>query len=132
MSSKQAHHDMAQLEATGARPGSFWAAVGALSGATAATACCIVPLALFMLGIGGAWIGRLTALAPYQPLFLGVAALSLGYGYWRMRRDRRCGLDEACARPVPRKFLNAAFATALALVAAALAFDVFAPALLGL
>ena len=29
--------------------------------------CCVVPLALFALGVSGAWIANLTQLAPYQP-----------------------------------------------------------------
>ncbi|WP_342634038.1 mercuric transporter MerT family protein [Mesorhizobium waimense] len=37
---------------------------GGLLGALAASSCCIVPLVLFSLGIGGAWISNLTALAP--------------------------------------------------------------------
>src|SRR5258708_16920370 len=45
-------------------------AAGGILGALAASSCCIVPLILFSLGIGGAWIGNLTALAPYKPLFV--------------------------------------------------------------
>lgn len=134
MSSNHVHRDVPQTAATETPPGPFLAVIGALSGGLAATACCIVPLALFGLGIGGAWIGTLTALAPYQPLFLGVAALSIGYGYWRMRRDRAstCATDGACARPLSRTFMSIALGAALVLVAAAIGFDIVAPALLGL
>ena len=45
-------------------------AAGGILGAIAASACCIAPLALFSLGVSGAWIGNLTALAPYQPYFI--------------------------------------------------------------
>src|SRR5258708_21257504 len=52
------------------------AAVGGILGALAASSCCIVPLILFSLGIGGAWIGNLTALAPYKPLsIIGTAGV---------------------------------------------------------
>ena len=61
------------------------AAGGAVS-AVAASTCCIVPLALVSVGVSGAWIGNLTALAPYQPLFLGVAVASLGAGFWLVYR----------------------------------------------
>src|SRR5689334_12650165 len=47
-------------------------ATGGVLGAVAASSCCIVPLVLFALGISGAWIGNLTALTPYQPIFIGV------------------------------------------------------------
>ena len=57
-------------------------AAGGVLGALAASSCCILPLALFSLGIGGAWIGNLTALAPYQPIFVAVTTGILGYGYY--------------------------------------------------
>src|SRR5262249_7208922 len=69
------------------------AAAGGLVGALAASACCIVPLVLFSLGISGAWIGKLTSLAPYQPYFLAVTAVCLGSGYWMVYRSR----SRACA-----------------------------------
>ena len=59
-----------------------WAAAGGILGALAASSCCILPLALFMLGISGAWIGNLTALAPYQPIFSAATAGCLGVGYY--------------------------------------------------
>ena len=37
------------------------AVAGGILGALAASSCCIVPLALFMLGISGAWIGNFAA-----------------------------------------------------------------------
>ena len=42
------------------------AASGMLA-ALAASSCCILPLALFSIGVSGAWIGNFTRLAPYQP-----------------------------------------------------------------
>jgi len=57
-------------------------AAGGVVSALAASTCCIVPLALVSLGVSGAWIGGLTALAPYQPLFIAVAVASLGTGFW--------------------------------------------------
>jgi hypothetical protein len=57
-------------------------AVGGILGAVAASSCCIVPLLLFSLGVSGAWIGNLTRLAPYQPIFvamtLAVSATATG------------------------------------------------------
>jgi mercuric ion transport protein len=57
-------------------------AAGGILGALGASSCCIVPLILFSLGIGGAWIGNLTALAPYKPLFVAGTAGILGYGFY--------------------------------------------------
>ena len=67
-------------------------AVGGVLAAIAASSCCIVPLLLFSLGAGGAWIGNLTRLAPYQPIFVAVTLACLGCGYWLVWRARRTGL----------------------------------------
>ena len=38
-----------------------------------ASTCCLGPLVLVALGFSGAWIGNLTVLEPYRPLFIGAA-----------------------------------------------------------
>jgi mercuric ion transport protein len=107
-------------------------AAGGVFGALAASSCCIIPLILFSLGIGGAWIGNLTALAPYKPYFVAGTTGLLGYGYylvyWKPRRA--CADDDACARPMPGRFIQVALWFATVLVAAAFAFDYVAPVLL--
>ncbi len=45
--------------------------------ATLASTCCLGPLALVALGFSGAWIGNLTALEPYRPIFIGAALVAL-------------------------------------------------------
>ncbi|MFV2325740.1 mercuric transporter MerT family protein, partial [Escherichia coli] len=35
-----------------------------------ASTCCLGPLVLVALGFSGAWIGNLTVLEPYRPLFI--------------------------------------------------------------
>lgn len=109
------------------------AAAGGLLGALGAASCCVLPLVLFMLGVGGVWIGALTALEPYQPLFVAVAVGFLGYGYWLVYRRPKtaCTDGEACARPVPGFFVRTSLWTATMLVAAAIAFPYVAPLLLG-
>lgn len=106
---------------------------GSILGALGASACCIVPLVLFSLGIGGAWIGNLTALAPYKPMIVAGTAGLLGYGfylvYWKPRRA--CAEGTACARPIPNRFVEVALWSATVLVVAAFAFDYIAPVLLG-
>ncbi len=107
-------------------------AVGGILGALAASSCCIVPLVLFSLGISGAWIGNLTALAPYKPLFVAGTAGLLGYGfylvYWKPKRT--CADGAACARPLPNRFVKLGLWTATVLVVAAFAFNYIAPLLL--
>lgn len=107
-------------------------AVGGILGALASSSCCVVPLVLFSLNIGGAWIGNLTALAPYKPFFVAGTTGVLGYGfylvYWKPRRA--CADDAACARPIPSRLVQIALWIATVLVAAAFAFDYVAPLLL--
>ena len=108
-------------------------AAGGVLGAVAAMSCCIMPLVFFALGISGAWIGNLTALAPYQPIFIGVTLGFLATGYYLVYRKPRvaCAEGEACVRPLPRRGVKMALWAATALVASALAFPYITPALLG-
>ena len=110
------------------------AAGGALFGAFMSSVCCILPLGLFLLGVGGTWIGTLTSLAPYQPFFLVPTVVILAYGYWRVygRPAGRCEGDAACARPLPRRMVVLSLWLSTVLVAAAAAFPWLAPLLLGL
>ena len=108
-----------------------FAAFGGVLGALAASSCCILPLALFSLGVGGAWLGRLTALAPYQPIFLTFTVAVLGFGFWRLYGTRRsCAAEAACARPLPRRLVKAGLWLATFLVGAAIAFPFLADILL--
>ena len=106
-------------------------AIGGILGALAASSCCILPLVFVSLGVSGAWIGNLTALAPYKPLFVAATLGLLGYGhylvYWKPRRA--CAPGEACARPLPHRFVRLALWTATALIIAAVGFDFVAPLL---
>jgi mercuric ion transport protein len=104
-------------------------AAGGLLGAFAASSCCIMPLALFGLGVSGAWIGNFTRLAPYQPFFIAATLGFLGYGYWLVYRSsaRACADGEACARPLPNRLVKTGLILATILVAAALALDFIAP-----
>ena len=104
-------------------------AAGGLLGALAASSCCILPLALFGLGVSGAWIGNFTRLAPYQPYFLTATLAFLGYGYWLVYRSpaRACADGEACARPLPNRIVKTSLILATILVVAALGLDLVAP-----
>lgn len=105
------------------------AAAGGLLGAIAASSCCILPVVLFSLGISGAWIGNFTQLAPYKPYFIVATLASLGVGYWLVHRasKRACADGEACARPLPNRFVKVVLIAATVLVVAAFSFDYVAP-----
>jgi mercuric ion transport protein len=102
-------------------------AAGGLRGALAASSCYILPLALFSLGVSGAWIGYLTRLAPYQPYILAATLACLAYGYWRVYRTASCAEGEACATRLPGRFVKAGLIVATLFAVAALGLDFVAP-----
>jgi|SRR5579875_368003 mercuric ion transport protein len=112
--------------------GQAWLAAGSLLGALAASSCCILPVVLFSLGIGGAWIGNFTQLAPYKPYFIVATLGFLGAGYWMDHRASKaaCADGAACARPLPARIVKTVLVTATVLVVVAFAFDYVAPYLL--
>ena len=108
-------------------------AAGGVLGALAASSCCIVPVVLFSLGATGAWIGNLTALAPYQPVFVTVTAGFLGTGFYMVYRGPKAASVQGapCARPIRARIVKAVLWSSVALTAAALAFPYAAPVILG-
>jgi mercuric ion transport protein len=105
-------------------------AAGGILGALAASACCILPLVLFSVGISGAWIGNLTALGRYKPYFAGGTLALLGYGYYLVYvRAKQACADGSCARALPGRIVKLSLWIATVLVVAALAFDYVAPLL---
>ncbi len=114
-----------------------WIAAGGILGALAASSCCIVPLVLFSLGISGAWIGNLTALAPYKPIFITITLGFLGYGFWLVyRKPKACADGAACARPLPGRLVKSALWGSTLLILTAIFWGqiapVIAPIMLGL
>ena len=104
------------------------ATVGILAGLGAAS-CCLVPFAFFSLGITGAWISNITALAPYQPIFAAVAFGCIGYGgyhvYWKRKKADTIGT--ACTSPVSGRIIKGTLWGATLLTVLALTFPYFAP-----
>ena len=89
----------------GRKTGDVWFAFGGAAGAALASTCCIVPLALVLTGVSGAWIGSLTALEPYKPYFITAALALIGLGFWRVYfvQKNDCPEDGRCARPAARR-----------------------------
>lgn len=76
--------------------------VGAITAAIAASACCLVPAALAILGVSG--VGFASKLAPYRIPFLVVTALSLAAGFWFAYRPQKdeCGCGTTKSRKAVR------------------------------
>ena len=111
-----------------------WLAAGGVLGALASSSCCILPVVLFSLGASGAWLGNLSALSPYQPIFVTITLGFLASGFWLAYRRPKaaCGESAACGRPRSKGIVKAALWSATLLVVAALAFPYVASALLGI
>lgn len=101
---------------------------GAVLAAVGASLCCILPVAVAVLGVGSAALGA--ALEPFRPYFAGLTVLLLGFAFYRAYRQVACEPGEACAVPVSRR-RHRAVLWIVALVAVALmAFPYYASWLL--
>lgn len=93
--------------------------VASVLAAVGASVCCVGPLVLLTLGIGGAWVSNLTALEPLRPWFIAVTLLFLGLALRRLYlQPQVCEPGAVCAEPVVLKRQRLIFwVVALALLA---------------
>ena len=80
--------------------------VGTLFSGVMVFFCCIGPLVLVSLGLSGAWIGNLSSLTPYRPIFIVLALLLLAFAFWdtyRVKGGESCMPGSICANPVGNK-----------------------------
>jgi mercuric ion transport protein len=102
-------------------------AAGGLAAILAST-CCLGPLVLVALGVSGAWIGNLTLLEPYRPVFIGAALVALFFAGRRIFRPAAaCRPGEVCAIPQVRAAYKLIFWIVVALVLIALGFPYVLP-----
>lgn len=76
--------------------------IGVIVAAIAASVCCVGPLVLLALGIGGAWVGNLTAIEPFRPYLMGLTFIILGYAFYKIYRKPKaeeCAPGSYCANP---------------------------------
>ncbi|MBI1330941.1 MAG: mercury transporter MerT [Alphaproteobacteria bacterium] len=106
-----------------------WFAAGGLLGAILASSCCVVPLALVMLGVSGAWITNLTALEPYRPYLAAMALIFIGFGFRQVYFTPKPACTEGtyCARPQSSLITKSALWLATLLVVLALTIGWWAP-----
>ena len=120
------------VERSGQRRATFLS-VGGILAALGTTACCVIPFGLFLAGVSGAWIGDLTALEPYKPIFAAVALGFVGYGaylvYWKPKAA--CADGSYCARPASNRIAKIGLWSAGVLVVIGFGFPYVARAFLG-
>jgi len=83
--------------------------IGALLAGIGASACCLGPLLLLSLGVSGAWIGHLTALEPYRPVWIILTIVLLGLSFRRLYlTPSACAPGDSCT-PASRKLQRILF-----------------------
>ncbi|ORE88789.1 mercuric transporter MerT [Oceanococcus atlanticus] len=108
-----------------------WVQIGAVLAAIGASLCCVAPLVLISIGVGGAWVSSLTALEPYRPILVIATLALLAFSGWQLyRREEDCAPGEACANPAVKRRQRLIFWLITFPVLALLAFPWYAPALL--
>jgi len=104
--------------------------IAAVVAAIGASLCCVGPLVLLALGVGGSWISNLTALEPYRPIFIGI---TLVFFYLAFRKlyliPRQCAPGDACAVPSTLRNQRIIFWIATVLLVALLTFPYYGAAL---
>lgn len=105
-------------------PSGFPALLG-LSAGLASLSCCVLPLVLFSFGIGGAWLGRLSALSAYQPYFVGAAVVFVALGALRWRRAQLACRVEGCAIPLSQYLVGGTLVLAVFSIVVALLFPYY-------
>lgn len=79
----------------------LWASALAAIGASL---CCVAPLMLVTLGIGGAWIATLTQLEPARPVFVALALGLLALAGRKLyRQPAACEPGKPCAAGVVQR-----------------------------
>lgn len=73
--------------------------LASIAAAIGASACCVGPLVLLSLGIGGAWVSTLTHLEPLRPVFIGLTLVLLVMAWRKLFRAPTCVPGQACANP---------------------------------
>ena len=109
---------------------SGWPLIGGVAAAIAASLCCVGPLVLVMLGIGGAWIGNLAVLEPYRPVFLGMGVVFMALAYRKIFRasgNQACTPGSLCALPQTNRVYKNLFWMVAVLMLLAITFPYIAP-----
>ena len=105
-----------------------WPLIGGILAALAASLCCVGPLVLVMLGLGGAWVASLAALEPDRPIFLGLGVIFLFLAYQKIyRAPTLCATESVCAKPQTARLSKILFWLVAGLMLFAIVFPYFAP-----
>ncbi|MCL7419717.1 MAG: mercuric transporter MerT family protein [Methylobacter sp.] len=105
-----------------------WLGISAVLAAVGASVCCVGPLLLVSLGIGGAWMSALTSMETVRPYFIILTLVFIGLGYRKLYLlPDSCKEGESCAVPEVKHKQRMIFWIGSALILLLLAFPWYAP-----
>jgi mercuric ion transport protein len=104
------------------------AVAGTVLAALGASLCCILPVAVAVLGVGSAALGA--QLEPLRPYFLVLTLGILGFAFYRAYRPEPCEPGQACAVPASRRRHRLLLWIVAAVALALITFPYYAGALL--
>jgi mercuric ion transport protein len=106
----------------------YWLGIGAALAAIGASVCCVGPLLLLSLGIGGAWMSTLTSMEPVRPFFLILTLVFIAMGFRKLYLiPANCEEGEACAVSNIKGRQRLIFWIGSALIMMLLSFPWYAP-----
>lgn len=110
-----------------------WGVAGAVATAVAASACCVLPLILLGLGVGGAWASSLQFLEPVRPVFAALTLMLLGFALYRAYQTPAvaCSTVEHCPTTRPPWATRAMLWGITPLILVLLALPYFFPVFFG-
>lgn len=115
------------MEMKSSKSGAYTLIAGGVA-ALLASACCVGPLVLVLLGFGGAWVSNLQVLEPFRPVILGIAVVSLVLAYRKIWTPAQvCEPGTACAMPQTKLMYKVLFWLVALLILASLGFPYIAP-----
>lgn len=102
----------------------LWASAVAAIGASL---CCVAPLVLVTLGLGGAWLSSLTRLEPVRPVFVVITLVLLGLARIKLYRlPAVCEPGRVCADATVQRRQRLIFWVVAALLVSLLTFPWYA------
>lgn len=107
-----------------------WTTAGGIFAALGiCAACCLLPAILLGLGIAGAWVGTLDALAPYKWIFVALAVALIGYGFYAVYgpSKNRCAAGPSCKTCGSGRSVKAALWIGTLLAVSGIAYEYFEP-----
>lgn len=101
--------------------------IASVLGGIGASLCCVAPLVLLSLGVGGAWMANLTALEPIRPFFIGLTLFFISLSFRKLYLIKTCEPDQPCGDDEVIRKQRFIFWGVTVPVLGLLAFPLFAP-----